>query len=78
MIRVDNEETLLAEGFSTALIGNCGRTFKSVYSMSMMIDVLITDRDMDYEEARNYLDKNVVGVYVGEYTPIYLNDIDVV
>lgn len=78
MIRIDNEEILLSDGFNNALIGNCARTFKAIYSLSKMIDILILEKDMCYEEAREYLDFNVIGVYVGNYTPIYLNDIDVV
>lgn len=78
MRNIDNESVLLANGFDAALIGNCARTFKSIYSLSKMIDILILEQDMDYVDAREYLDFNVIGAYVGEYTPIYLNDIDVV
>tara|TARA_R110000744_G_scaffold251303_1_gene367256 strand:+ start:771 stop:1007 length:237 start_codon:yes stop_codon:yes gene_type:complete len=78
MRNVDNEAVLLANGFDAALIGNCARTFKAIYRLSTMIDILITDEGMDYDEAREYLDFNVIGAYVGEHTPIYLNDIDVV
>lgn len=78
MIHIDNEEALLANGFNSALIGNCARTFSAIYSLSKMIDVLILEQGMDYEEAREYLDFNVIGAYVGKYTPIYLNDIDII
>ena len=76
MIQISNEDVLLADGFNTAVIGNCARTFKPIYSLSKMIDILIIDKDMDYTDAREYLDFNVIGAYVGNYTPIYLNDID--
>lgn len=78
MRHIDNEEMLLANGFDSALIGNCSRTFRAIYRLSTMIDILVTDEGMDYVEAREYLDFNVIGAYVGDSTPIYLNDIDVV
>ena len=46
-----------------------------VYLKSQMIDTLIRDHDMDWEEAIEYLEFNVWGAYVGEQTPIYVNDI---
>ena len=67
---------LLADGFEDALIGY-GYQFNypiAVYSRKGCIDILMNDGIMDYEEATEYFDFNVAGAYVGESTPVFLDD----
>lgn len=69
------EETLLADGFEDALLGFGHQHSKviAVYDYNKCINVLM-DRDaMTEEEAIEYMDYNVVGSYVGEHTPIFIN-----
>ena len=70
------EGTLLADGFEEALIGY-GYRFNypvAVYSRAECIDILMFDGIMDYEEATEYFDFNVVGAYAGESTTVFLDD----
>ena len=63
---------LLADGFEEAYIG-VGRQFNkeiAVYDYEKCIDIL--SKDMSPQEAMEYFEFNVVGAYVGEETPIFL------
>jgi hypothetical protein len=42
----------------------------AVYDYAKCIDILA--ESMDYEEALEYFEYNVIGAYVGEQTPIFL------
>ena len=67
------ETTLLMDGFDEAFIGwsrRINEPLLAVYSYDGLIKVC-TERDgMDYEEAVEYVDYNVVGAWIGEQTPI--------
>lgn len=65
-------EFLSADGFEEAIIGICDE--KLVYSISQCIDILMNDNDMSIEDALDYFYFNVEGAYVGEKTPIWVND----
>lgn len=78
LIEMD-EETLLADGFEDALLGFAQRMNEpllAVYSYSKMVDVLIERDEMTYEEATEYIDFNVVGAWVGEYTPMIVRELE--
>jgi hypothetical protein len=47
-----------------------------VYSRKRCIEVLMSDGIMEYEDATEYFDYNVIGAYVGENTPVFLDDED--
>ena len=66
------EDLLLATGFDDAIIGVEDGSMRVIYSISKMIKVLM--KDMDEEEAWEYLEYNVLQAYVGEKTPIYCRD----
>jgi hypothetical protein len=69
----DNLEILLADGFDEAFCG-IGYQFNKVfaiYDTSKCIDIL--SQDMSPEEAIEYFSHNVVGAYIGENTPIFLD-----
>ena len=63
---------LLADGFDDSIIGVYGE--KVVYSIKKCIDVLIERDGMDYEDAYEFFEFNVIGAYVGEKTPIWIDD----
>lgn len=65
---------LRADGFNDAIIGICMASQRVIYDKFKMIEIL--KEDMDEEEAIEYLAYNVWGAYVGEYTPIYMDDMD--
>lgn len=68
-------EILLADGFEKALLG-VGRQFNkyaAVYDYEKCIQVLVERDGMTREDAEEFFGFNVVGAYVGENTPIFLD-----
>ena len=71
-----NFEALFADGFDDAVIGvdTYGRV---VYDYDKCVDILMEeDDDLEYIDAIEYMDYNVTGAYVGEYTPIFIRKIE--
>ena len=67
-----DEEILTADGFDYALIGVCERAGQptiAMYDKDKCINLLIERDGMTEEEAEEYFYFNVVGAWVGEYTP---------
>ena len=71
-------ETLLADGFEDALIGYGTRFVHgvAVYSTRNCLGILMERDGMTYEEAMEYFTFNVTGAYVGENTPVFLEDLE--
>jgi hypothetical protein len=63
-------EYLIADGFDEAIIGTVNDIV--VYSKIKCIEIL--KQDMSEEEAIEYYYFNVVGSYVGEKTPMFVED----
>ena len=65
----------MADGFDDAIIGmECsGDTPRVVYSIQLMVHVLCERDGMTEEEAVDFISYNVIGSYVGEGTPIYVD-----
>lgn len=64
---------LLADGFDEALLGFvevAGRSMVALYDRNKCIEILMSD-GMDDEVAQEYFEFNVIGAYVGEYTPAF-------
>ena len=62
------------EYFDRAIVGvvhQCNNTLVC-YSQPMVIQLLMEHSEMDEEEALDYFYFNVVGGYVGEKTPVFL------
>lgn len=71
----DDEIVLLADGLEDSFIG-IGRQFNApiaVYSRSKAIQCLI-DQGMTEEEAEEYFEFNTAGAWVGNQTPIFMED----
>jgi len=67
-------DTLVADGFDEAIIG-IGRQFNKnlvIYDEDKCIEILMERDGMTDEEAIEFFEFNVVGAYVGEYTPIFV------
>lgn len=72
----DYPECLLADGFDDAIVGvveGCGRPTVICYDYEKCVEVLMRDSRMDEDTAREYLEFNTVGAYVGELTPLFLH-----
>jgi len=68
-------DILLADGFETAIMGyseRAGNPTIATYSTAKCIQVLMERDGMTDEEAHEYFYFNVVGAWVGEYTPCFV------
>jgi len=72
------EDLLSADGFEDCILGvtyeKSAGVYKLVYSRAKCIEVLMTRDGMTEEEAQEYFDFNVEGAYMGEKTPIWVDD----
>ena len=67
-------ELLVADGFDKAIIG-VSRTFNKLsiaYDTNKCIKILMSRDNMTQLEAVEYFEFNVVGSYVGEHTPSFI------
>jgi hypothetical protein len=71
----DDEDLLFADGFDASIIGLDTNSMRVVYSKQKMIDGLVNG-GMDLDEAMEFLEYNTWCAYVGEKTPIYVDEID--
>jgi hypothetical protein len=70
-----NPEALFCVGFDEAIIGIAERiNLGSVvaYDVNKMINIIIERDGMTYEEAEEYFNYNILGTWMGEYTPVYI------
>jgi hypothetical protein len=68
----DDEGILFADGLDDAIIGICPTSLRVVYSRSKVIEILA--QDMSLEEAVDFAEYNTFNAYVGERTPIWVED----
>jgi len=72
-----DEEIIKWDGFDDCVLGvgsRCGMGDVLVYSKKKIAYTLRDRDDMTVEEALEYIDFNIAGAYVGERTPILLED----
>jgi hypothetical protein len=67
-----DEQFLKVDDFDEAVIGMEVVKMRLVYDISKMRQLLVDRDGMTFDEAMEYLDFNVVGAYVGELTPIFV------
>ena len=72
---IDLDRTLFVDGFELSVLGTTddGRI---IYSKSLMVQQLILEEETSFEDAMIALEFNVWNTYVGDFTPIYVNDFD--
>jgi len=64
------------DGFDSAIIGTaerCNMDTVIAYDLTKMVKILVARDDMSMEEAHEYIQFNIIGAYIGEYTPIIVN-----
>jgi hypothetical protein len=70
------EGMMIADGFDEAIIGYCYDMVASedrvIYSFDKCVDIL--KRDMNEEEAIEYMEFNVIGAYMGKKTPLFMQE----
>lgn len=70
-----NEDALTADGFSEAIIGMASRINLGpvvAYDVEKIIEILMKRDNMDYPEAREFYEFNIVGGWHGEMTPVFV------
>ena len=70
-----DDSFLKADGFDEAVLGFDEQSGRLVYSTTKIIECLMKD-GMEHEDAMEYFYFNIAGTYVGELTPIFVNDLD--
>lgn len=66
---------VFANGFDEAIIGICPTSMKVIYSRNKCIEVLMKDGD-SWEDAVDFLEYNTFNTYIGEFTPIWVEDFE--
>jgi len=66
-----DEYFLKADGFDDAIIGIDQESLRLIYCVDKMKSILMTVDEMSEDDARDYLDFNVLSAYMGEKNPIY-------
>lgn len=69
----DTEDVLFADGFDEAIIGFEPNEYRVVYSRNKCVEILC--QEMSEEDALDYLEYNTFNAYVGEKTPIWVDDL---
>ena len=72
-ISEEHPDLLTLDGFDEAVVGIVERCDLLVvcYDRNKILEILM--RDMNYEEAMEYYEFNILGAYMGESTPVYLD-----
>ena len=66
---------VFANGFDEAIIGICPTSMKVIYSRNKCIEALMKDGD-SWEDAVDFLEYNTFNTYIGEFTPIWVEDFE--
>ena len=70
----ENDEYLMADGFDDAIIGTVERFGIDpivLYDKFKCIDILMERHEMTEDEAIDFFYYNVLGSWIGEYTPAF-------
>lgn len=76
-LALHNEHMLFCDGFDEALVGVAHRPSEptvACYDINKMIEILVTRDNMEEDDALEYILYNVIGAYMGENTPVYLEE----
>lgn len=70
-----DDNSIFVDGFDYAIIGSTDDN-RIVYSKVMMVGELVSTEGMSVEDAIEHCEYNIWFAYIGEKTPIYINDFD--
>ena len=70
----DTEPIIFDDRFDEAIIGFDPNTWQVVYSRTKVIGILQTRTSMSEEEALEFAEFDIFGVYIGDKTPIWAED----
>jgi hypothetical protein len=72
----DDGTIMFYDGLDEAIIGTAERINLGpvvAYDTDKVINIFMERDGMTYEDAREYFDFNVIGLWAGELTPIFIN-----
>ena len=58
--------------YDSCIVGTTYDGSQLVYNSFLIIQALCSESNMDQEEASEYFEYNILGSYVGEHTPIFI------
>ena len=70
-----NPEALLADGFNDAIMGMCmqfGQLPVVAYDYDKCLKILQERDEMSRNDAVEYMEYNVIGAYMGLYSPVFI------
>jgi hypothetical protein len=70
-----NPEALVCDGFDEAILGMAERINLGpvvAYDVEKMLEIMVERDGMTYEEAQEFFDFNIIGAWMGEFTPIFI------
>jgi hypothetical protein len=70
-----NPEALVCDGFDEAILGMAERINLGpvvAYDVEKMFEIMVERDGMTYEEAQEFFDYNIIGAWMGEFTPIFI------
>lgn len=70
-----DEEFISADGFEEAILGIDDDKMIIVYSTKKILSILMQEEEMNYEDALEHFYYNIKGAYVGEKTPLFVEDL---
>lgn len=73
MDRYPDQEFMFADGLDQAIIGICDQSGRVIYSIKKIMKILVK-QGLTSEEAREHLEFNITGAWVGDQTPIFCDD----
>lgn len=68
-----NPEMMFADGYDEALIGMDASECCAIYDYSKCLNLLVENDGMSREEAHEFMEFNVIGSYVGDFTPRFIH-----
>lgn len=77
IVAESNPDALFADGFDEAIIGvarRCGQPCVACYSIKKCIEIL--SKEMSIEDAFEHFEFNVIGAWLGEHTPVFIEEIE--
>lgn len=69
-----DEVFVSADGFDDAILGVDDDKMILIYSTKKVLNILIEGEEMSYEDALEHFYYNIKGSYVGEKTPLFIDD----
>jgi hypothetical protein len=73
-----NSEALFADGFDEAIMGYDADGYRVVYDYDKCMKILQERDGMTPSESHEFMEFNVVGAYVGDFTPLFIHTLMII